>query len=1034
MYDYLKNKTKSKDETGYQGHIPINQLKIKGISGKLIKNINKQSIIGFKVNGILFQALVVVVNKLSIDLLLGTDFLIKHKVILDFAKQYCQLNNTKESTSIEFSQDTYPWTLVNNVCSIGSDQNNSDDKQWQNRMHEVREYLRKNVKNNNTSVQTKIINLFNKHRNNFSTNPGKMKDVQAKLELEPGSKVDNKSYPIPYSKKIKVKQKLDELMQAGIIEESTSSYTNPLVVITKRDGNIRLCLDARNLNKHLKKDQTCPEEIDSILQRFHGKKFFTVFDLSAGYWQLELEPHSRQYTAFIVGGRNYQFTRLPFGLCNSVAKFIRCLNHVLGPEIGSLITLYVDDMIIASETLEEHLWKLDKILNKIAEIGITLSIEKSQFLAEKVKFLGFIMDNNGIIPDPDKVQSILNFPSPKNRKQLQSFLGMCNYFRKFHNNYSGLTGQLSHVLSVKNKWQWTAKENNVFNEIKNKFLNCIMLRHPDFNKPFYITCDASALSIGAYLYQLNENDPDDQQVISFTSRILSSAERNYSTTEQEMLAIVNALNKFRTYVLGHKTIVKSDHKAISFFKNCRLGHGRLTRWILALQEYDLEWNYLPGKENQVVDALSRVEGDVNNTENDVFRVLCAIREKIELENIIRDIGPKQRLDERLNNIIVKLEQDPSHQTLSNFYNIHDGILFGKYRTDEMDWKVCLSSEMEEPFILDYHQRFGHMGIDKTYHLIKQHAIFPNVYRKVRQIVTKCDICQKCKAPNYRLEGEPQNIRIGNKLNQVYVDLCGPLPRGMDNCNYVFILVDGFTKYVRLFPIVRADLKTCARLIQERYIPEVGKPQAIISDHGTQFKGNPWKVAMEGMGIKTFKTAVYNPQANLSERVLREVGRILRVYCYKQHRKWPRFIRFVEHCLNVNVHESTGFSPHELMFGRKPPYEIQEILNYPNNQIPNINDLHAKAKANIQRHQQKRLRVMKKLITKPIRHEPGDLVLYRNHALASGPAGIAKKLQLRWIGPVEVLDKNNRNDYLLAPLQLGNAPIWRNCREIKKYYR
>ena len=356
------------------------------------------------------------------------------------------------------------------------------------------------------------------------------------------------------------------MMEDDIIEFSQSPYTSPIVAIPKKNGKVRICLDAREINKMIVNDRTSPGEIEEI-PRYEVHQY-------VGYWQVELHPNSRKYMAFLFDGRNCQFKRLPFGLINSVAVFVKCMDQILGQDALNFTTVYVDDLLITSSNWNEHCARVEQVLKKLSDNNITLKLDKSKFIACEVQFLGFNLMEKGISPSLEKVEAIQHFPTPKKRKQLQSFLGICNCYRKFQDNYSNLTAKFQKQLSSKDKWTWGSEQNEVFNQIKETFLNTVILHHPDFKKPFFMNCDASDVSLGAALYQ--EDEKGQHLVISFASRILNSCERNYHVTEKELLSVVFACNKFRTYILGYTITVRSDHKSISFLKQCKLSHGRLT--------------------------------------------------------------------------------------------------------------------------------------------------------------------------------------------------------------------------------------------------------------------------------------------------------------------------------------------------------------------------------------------------------------------------------------------------------------------------
>ena len=247
-----------------------------------------------------------------------------------------------------------------------------------------------------------------------------------------------------------------------------------IIAVAKKDGKVRLCLDAREINKILVNDRTSPGEIEEVLKKFNGIQFISTWDTVCGYWQMELHPDSRKYVAFIFEGRNYQFKRLPFGLVNSVAVFVRCMDQILGPETIPFTTVYVDDLLITSANWEDHCTRIGQVLQKLSDNNITLKLQKSKFIASEVQFLGFNLSRQGISPSNEKIEAIQQFPTPKNKKQLQSFLGLCNYYRKFQRNYSELTARFSPQLSSKNKWIWGPEQDNLLQLIKHNFFKSII--------------------------------------------------------------------------------------------------------------------------------------------------------------------------------------------------------------------------------------------------------------------------------------------------------------------------------------------------------------------------------------------------------------------------------------------------------------------------------------------------------------------------------------------------------------------------------
>lgn len=344
-----------------------------------------------------------------------------------------------------------------------------------------------------------------------------------------------------------------------------------------------------------------------------------------------------------------------------------------------------------------------------------------------------------------------------------------------------------------------------------------MLKHPDFKELFYMNCDASEISLGVVLYQIKDGH---EGVIGFASRILSKCERNYTITEREFFSIVFGLNKFRTYILGHKLIIRTDHKAISFFKRCKLSHGRLTRWILALQEYDIDFEYIPGKKNIIADILSRV-----NTENNeviikaesIYRIYNVMCSKDELKNILNNIHEQQNNDKNLNKIINKIKQ--KDEEVLNYYKLLNNILFINQSFKQEIWKLYIPDSLINKLIMFYHENYGHMGRTKTKQCISENNYFKNMDKHISRIIRSCNICQKAKVPNCNYNSETFSIISKHKLDQVFIDISGPFPPSRERYpkKFILIMIDNFTKYVKLYSLYKANTKTILKIILNDYV-------------------------------------------------------------------------------------------------------------------------------------------------------------------------------------------------------------------------
>lgn len=1007
--------------------LPINNISIIGATGKLNKTVRKQVMLEVTSKGITITFIFLVATGLPFDILIGCDMLRQYTAVIDLCKYQVTLKTNEETWVADITNDRRR-TVQNTCYNIYN-----DEETWEEKIREIRDFVRnRELDNLQPEDAEKLIAIYDRYRHVFSDAPGKVKDYQCQIRFREPANFQRKSYPIAHSLKEAVREEILRMLADDIIEYSQSPFTNPIVAIPKKNGQIRLCLDAREINKIIINDRTSPGEIDEIMKRFHGTKYMSTWDTVCGYWQVELHPDSRKYMAFIFDGRNYQFKRLPFGLVNSVAVFVKCMDQVLGQETLKFATVYVDDILVTSATWNEHCLRVEQVLQKLSENHVTLKLDKSRLIAREVQFLGFILSDGGIIPSPEKIDVIQKFPTPTKKKHLQSFLGVCNYYRRFQRNYSELTTKFKKQLSAKEKWTWGPEEDKIFQTIKDKFIETVMLFHPNFTKPFFMNCDASDTSLGAELYQ--EDEDGEHLVIGFISRTLNQCERNYNVTEKELLSIVYACGKFRTFILGYPITVRTDHKSIAFFRNCKLSHGRLTRWTLTLQEYNITYEYVPGKKNIVADCLSRVNWNDKTFEaekGDQLQIFNIRMNILELNNIIQELKRAQQQDEK--SLKIKQRIQENDETIQQYYQIHQDVLFIKPNIRQDRWKIVVPTDAEPNIIMDYHQRYGHMGTLKVAKAMEEHFYMKNIQKKVQRNINRCHICQLVKYNNDRKEGVMIPITSTHKLEKIFLDICGPFPRsgGRHRYRFIVIMLDHFTRYVKLYPITKATTRAILNIIIHLYLPTVGVPKCIITDHGTQFRSRLFRRELLGLGIKTYKISVGHPSSNPAERVLREVARILRTYCHNDQRRWSEYMKDTEDFLNLSYHHYLDETPYTVMFNEPPPRAITEIINFPpNEQIPFevvrfYNHIREKTKKQRQKYELAN--------HKAIKYNTGDKILLKNREHPSTVKGIMKKLLLLYIGPFVVTKDNKNNTYEITDPTTNKVRGTYNQASMKRYH-
>ncbi|EXX71174.1 gag-pol fusion protein [Rhizophagus irregularis DAOM 197198w] len=394
------------------------------------------------------------------------------------------------------------------------------------------------------------------------------------------------------------------MLQEGLIERSTGPWAAPVVLVRKKNGKLHFCVDYRELNNVTIKDAYPLPRIDDMLDSFGKAQCFTFLNLASGYRQVEMNPADRPKTAFITQFGTYQFKVMPFGLCNAPATFQRLMDEVLRGYLWKFVMVYLDNVIIYSDTFEQHLEHLRVIFDRLEDAGLKLNPDKCSFVKEELEFLGHIVSNKGIRTDPAKIQKVKDFPVPLNVTQLRGFLGLASYYRRFVPGFSRIATPLNKLLKKGVAYSWGKEQQVAFEQLKQTLIASPILIFPDFEKQFVLLTDASTFGLGAILSQLDEDGND--RVIAYASRTCNKAESNYSATELECLAVIWAVKHFHAYIYGQRFKLVTDHAALCHLFNTATPIGRLARWVMKLQMYDFETTHRSRRKHLNVDSLSRI--------------------------------------------------------------------------------------------------------------------------------------------------------------------------------------------------------------------------------------------------------------------------------------------------------------------------------------------------------------------------------------------------------------------------------------------
>lgn len=736
--------------------------------------------------------------------------------------------------------------------------------------------------------------------------------IEIKEEFVKAKPVYLKPYPVSPHIQKGLFQEIDRLLKLGVIEPAQSDWCLNVVPVKKPTGAIRLCLDARRLNERTIRDLYPQAHIGRILSRLESAKFISTIDLKEAYLQIPLHIKSRKYTAFAIPGKGlYQYTRLPFGLSNSPATLSRLIDSILGN--GALeprIFIYLDDIIILSNSFEEHMRDLEEVARRLSKANLTVNLDKSQFCRKELPFLGHVITPTGIRPNPDRITAIVNFETPKTVRQVRRFLGMTNYYRRFIADFSGVTAPISDLLKGKpRKINWTEKANEAFNHLKQLMISAPILSNPDFNKEFTLQTDASDLAVAGVLTQVQEGF---ERVIGYYSQKLATAQQRYHATEKEALAAILSIEHFRGYLEGSHFILITDSSALSYIMTTRWKtSSRLSRWSLALQQHDVTIVHRKGKDNIVPDALSRSISAVSAVTDSTWYV--NLREKI-LKN------PDKYPD-------FKIEAGQIWKFVST------PMIPGDNR---FEWKQVPPPEKKKDILSKEHDQSLHMGFDKTLAKIKLRFYWPRMAQDIKRYIQNCSICKECKGssvPTIPKMGEP---RIANRPWQIIsLDFVGPITMSKNKNQYLLVILDVFSKWVQLYPMKRLDVNEVCRILKEHWFWRNSAAQIAITDNGSTFTSKQFKALLEDFQTKHFLITRHHSQSNPVERVHRTINACIRTYVREDQRVWDTRVPETQFVLNNTVHSGTGCTPYFILYGheinlsgedfRKEPQGAEESL-------------------------------------------------------------------------------------------------------------
>ena len=728
---------------------------------------------------------------------------------------------------------------------------------------------------------------------------------------------------IPHALQETVKLEVKKMLKDGVIRESNSPWSSPIVMIKKKDGSWRFCVDFRKVNSMTQKDAYPLPRIDETLEALTGSQFFTTLDLASGYWQVEMEEADRKKTAFSTCEGHFEFNVMPFGLTNAPATFQRLMECVLAGLTYEQCLIYLDDIVVFSVTFDQHLERLKMVFHHLAEAGLKLKPSKCHFAKSEIRYLGHIVSRQGIQADPDKTSAMISFPVPSDIKELRQFLGLTNYYRRFIKGYSSIAEPL-HKLTRKTEggFKWNSECQNAFQHLKHLLVSPPILAYPQFQLPFVVASDASGCAIGAVLSQEHEGE---EKVIAYWSCQLSKAERNYSTIEREALAVVAAVKEFFSYLYGKSFNLLTDHNPLTSLRGLKDTGGRITRWLLFLQQFDIAIKYRAGKSNGNADGMSRRRPDeeklpVVNDGVFVNGITC-LGDQVRLKR-------EQAADEFTSKIVRAIENgmSPPDEKWSKFF-LEDGVLCRHAKSVKNPKTQTVIPKSLRALVFELlHSKSGHLGVHKTLEKVKERFFWPGYEQDIREAVKKCEACQRRNTPVPVPQAPLGTIKSEYPFQRLSWDIMGPLPATSCGNKYILVVTDLFSKWVEAFPLAVTDSITLARILTDEVICRYGVPESLHSDQGANFVSEVMQSLCAQLGIKRTQTSAYHPEGNGQvERFNRTLEAMLSKVVEEHQKDWDCHLQKVLFAFRTAVHESTGYTPLFVMSGRSPNLPIDVLL-------------------------------------------------------------------------------------------------------------
>lgn len=769
--------------------------------------------------------------------------------------------------------------------------------------------------NHNITIPVNYENLFLKYSQVFRNELGTFTKGKIELKVKPNAHAKFfKARPVPFALKGKVEEELDRLQNRGVLEPvENSDWATPLVVVMKPNNKIRLCGDYRiTLNPVLEQVYYPLPRIEYIFENLKGGIQFSKIDLSDAYQQVLLTPESQQLVTISTHKGLFKVTRLPFGICNAPSLFQKMMENIIIGIPG--VACFLDDIVVTGENSLEHLTRLELVLQKLQECGLTVRKEKCKFFENSICYLGHVIDREGLHTSNERVLAIEKAPIPTTVSQLKSFLGMINFYCKFLPNAATILYPLYKLLKKGCKWNWDLKCNTAFEKAKEMLLSASVLDHYDPEKPAKLICDASAHAVGAVIVHMYPNGRE--RPIAFASRVLNDAEQRYSQIDREGLSIIFGLKKFNQYLMGRHFVLVTDHKPLLAIFGPKKGipimaASRLQRWAQILSSYDYVIQHVPSEKNQA-DWLSRITIPNSSSTEYVQTSYLSYFEDSNFNITWKTIKLHTRKDPVLAKILkyvlygwpdIKFEKDiqPYANRKLELTSEQDCIMWG--------YRIVIPEKLRKIVLQELHST--HMGIVKMKALARSYFWWPSMDKEIENIASSCSACLQCAKLPAKSYLKPYNWPK-QAWYRLHIDYFGPVFK-----NYFFVIQDAYSKWIECFCMPNITTTITIQKLRECFA-RFGLPVELTSDNGAQFTSLEFQSFLKLNGIRHLSGAPFHPSSNGAA----ESAVAIMKHCIQRAKNENSSLslnliinRFLFYYRNTD-HSTTGECPAKLLINRK----------------------------------------------------------------------------------------------------------------------